>query len=170
MRLFIAINFNENIKYKLEDYITELKGYALKGNFTSTDNLHMTLVFLGEVRNVKAIEEILDNINLIKTKLYIEGTGTFKRRGGDIYWAGIRKNTEIENCYDDLCRRLSEAGFNIEKRPFRPHITLGREVILKSEPNVIFEEMSMEVNKISLMKSERINGKIKYTEIYEKVL
>ena len=45
MRLFIAVNFNENMKYALLKIQDELKKSGFKVNFTPEDNLHMTLVF-----------------------------------------------------------------------------------------------------------------------------
>jgi 2'-5' RNA ligase len=66
-------------------------------------------------------------------------------------------------------------GFNIEIREFKPHLTLGREIVvddgfdremfLKNIPKI-----DVKINKISLMKSEKINGKLTYTEIYKKQL
>ncbi|NCA93496.1 hypothetical protein EOM82_09795, partial [bacterium] len=68
----------------------------------------------------------------------------------------------------DIASRLCKAGFDIEDRTFTPHITLGRQVIDKSGIPLYIIPASMTVNRVSLMKSERINGILKYTEIYLK--
>lgn len=65
---------------------------------------------------------------------------------------------------------LLENGFNIEKHIFKPHITLGRRVRFYNsiEKNILLDEpLETKVNSISLMKSERINGKLIYMEIYK---
>lgn len=176
MRLFIAINFNDEIKAELISAIENLKRICVHGNFTRKENLHQTLVFIGETPQNKltAIKKIMDdrivNIDYIDRplSLTLDALGKFKRSGGDIYWVGVKSNPLIAELYDGLCDDLENAGFNIEKRKYKPHITIGREVIVNSEPEFKIRKLSMNVAKISLMKSERINGKLKYTEVYGK--
>ena len=58
MRLFIAINFNDDIKEELENNIEDLKDEAKRGNFSLIDNLHLTLAFIGELdkRNLQTVK------------------------------------------------------------------------------------------------------------------
>lgn len=49
MRLFIAIEFTDLVKKHLANEIKLLKNYSSSGNFTLVENLHLTLVFLGEI-------------------------------------------------------------------------------------------------------------------------
>lgn len=48
MRLFIEINFNEDIIEDLVRLQAEFKRCRVAGNFTKPENLHLTLVFIGE--------------------------------------------------------------------------------------------------------------------------
>jgi 2'-5' RNA ligase len=50
MRLFIAIDFNKEIKKKLVDLQANLKDMAVSGRWKYIDNLHLTLKFLGETK------------------------------------------------------------------------------------------------------------------------
>jgi len=177
MRLFIAINFNEQIKNFIYDVIQKFKTYTLKGNFTLKDNLHLTLVFLGEIpyEKVEFIQDAMDSVNMDKFKLLIKGIGSFKRNGGDIFWIGVERNKNIFELYNNLYEELTKRGFAIESREFKPHLTIGREVALKDgfDKDAFADtigQISVNVDKISLMKSERINGKLVYTEIYAKPL
>ena len=171
MRLFIAVNFNEDIKMKIKNIQDEFKKISIKGNFTLYENLHLTLIFLGEVPSSKIndIKEVMMQIELDSFKLKFNNTGMFKRNGGDIYWAGIEKNNSLEKVHKYLCEKLTIKGFNIEKRAFKPHLTLAREVVLNKDFNNYKKPLDIksEVNKISLMKSERINGKLKYTSVFD---
>jgi len=97
--------------------------------------------------------------------LQFEGMGKF----GDTWWVGIQKSPMLTELYNCLSQGLKNADFPIESRPFKPHLTLAREVVLrpggspeKPEPFVT------QVAAMHLMKSERINGKLIYTSIYEK--
>lgn len=177
MRLFIAINFKEDIKRKLMGIMQGLKSYSNQGNFTRPENLHLTLVFLGEVApaGIAAIQQAMDKAAVEKFKLSMSGLGSFKRSGGDLYWLGVDKNPTLAALHSRLSRGLREAGFTVERREFQPHLTLAREIRLKDSFNQeafskTVPSLSLEVDKISLMKSERINGKLTYTEVYAKNL
>jgi len=175
MRLFIAINFNEEVKESLCDSIARLKNVALKGNFTRRENLHLTVVFIGETNKVEAVKQAMDSINALPFELSIGGVGRFKRDGGDIYWAGVKKNNVLTDIYNQLCVELAKKGFTLENRGYKPHLTLGREVVVpKSFDEKEFAKtvphMIMSIDYVSLMKSERINGKLTYNEVYRKQL
>jgi 2'-5' RNA ligase len=74
-----------------------------------------------------------------------------------------------------LTDELKKFEFKIEEKEYKPHLTLGRRVYVKKDFNIAqFENgipiLEMDVNYISLMKSERINGKLVYTEVYRSEL
>lgn len=177
MRLFIAINFNEEIKAGINEIIKRLKKQAIQGNFTSMDNLHLTLVFLGEVAPAKVnkIQQVMDRVNTASFALTIKGLGCFQQEGGDIYWLGIDRNGSLFALQKQLSQNLIQAGFPIDKRAYKPHLTLGRRVILPQQFNQAefiktLKPMKTEISKISLMNSERLDGRLTYTEIYAKEL
>jgi len=177
VRLFIAINFNEEIKDKLSDIMQRLKKVALKGKFTHRENLHLTVVFIGEVapEKISSVKAAMDKLDVESFMLSINDLGSFKRDGGDIYWIGVGKNNTLSSINDQLFTELVKAGFRIEKREYKPHLTLGRQVVVddnfdRNRFSKSIPAMKMEVKKISLMKSERINGKLTYTEIFSKTL
>lgn len=173
MRLFIAVNFSEDIKNKLEAVQKEVKKYTLTGNFTFRENLHLTVVFIGETREGERVKRILDELSAPSFRLEMSGLGSFSRGSKNIVWVGVKKNAVLGSAYEQLSAALSAGGFAIEKRAYKPHLTLGREVAFK--PGCAAEtlagllapvSLSAEVNKISLMKSERVGGKLVYTEIH----
>jgi 2'-5' RNA ligase len=170
MRLFTAINFTPEIKTSLLDCISKMKAASSKGNFTSENNLHLTINFIGETNRAMNVKEVMSGINIAPFTLTLGKTGVFRRTGGDIYWIGAEKNAELDNLHKLLSESLRSKGFSLENRDYMPHITLGREVVLKTTPNFDVPKMSMTVSRISLMNSERINGKLIYTEIFAKQL
>lgn len=179
MRLFIAINFDENVKKRIIEVREELRANSRQGNFTKDENLHLTLVFLGEIpgSQVGVIENIMEEAEEEPFELKFNRLGCFKRKqGGDIWWIGCEKNKTLMNIQRNLSDGLRKAGFNIEKRDFKPHLTLGREVMIHGSGKVFGSgelekrPIKSEVGQISLMLSERINGKLTYTSLYEKPL
>lgn len=175
MRLFIAVNFSEEMKDELCAGIRRLQAGALKGNFTRRENLHLTLAFLGETVKLDAVKQAMGRVNAEPFLLSVGGLGKFQRDGGDIFWLGVEKSEALHSVYNLLWSELSKAGFTPEARAFRPHLTLGREVVMKEgfqarEFDKASALMRMNVTKISLMKSERLQGKLTYTEVCSRQL
>jgi len=169
MRLFIAINFCDNTKSKLQHLCSELRVTSKKGSFTLTPNLHLTLVFLGECTLEEAclIKSVMDKTQFAPFELGIDSIGRFKRVGGDVWWAGVERCEPLQNLYTTLATKLRASGFKIENRKYSPHITLGRRVVTEFAPKEI-EAFSVKVCSIELMKSERIDAKLTYTPIHTK--
>lgn len=176
MRLFIAVNFDENVKDMLVLAQEKLKKHAVKGNWTKRDNLHLTVVFIGEVseEKVAAAKTAIDAVILPCFTIRLSGTGSFGR-GGGICWVGVEENSLLSELHALLCNSLYKSGVAIENRKFSPHVTIGREVLLaggydKSDLSRETGCACMTVKSVELMKSERIAGKPAYSCIYSRNL
>jgi len=171
MRLFIAINFEKETKNKLLSLRDELQSVSLRGNFSLPENIHLTLVFLGEcdAKQTYAVKTAMDMVFFEPFEMEIERLGRFKRDDGDLWWVGMRESKPLLDLQRDLTDLLGQyvKGVTIDKRKYSPHITLGRKVAADTNPRQI-ESFGETVNRIDLMKSERINGKLTYTAIYGK--
>jgi 2'-5' RNA ligase len=169
MRLFVAINFPAEIKAAIAKVRNSLKDAALCGNFTFDENLHLTLVFLGEcdARQTDTAKAVLDETLFTEFTLLLDKVGYFKRDGGNIWWIGLKENKSLSDLQTDLSARLKQKGFILETRKYTPHITIGRQVKMHSgfvQPEVA--QIGFNVTSIELMKSEHINGKLVYTPVY----
>ena len=167
MRLFIAINFNDETRSRLLALRDELRGKSQRGNFSAPENLHLTLAFLGECNNKQTtvVKSVLSNVSIEPFDAAVDCIGRFKRDGGDIWWAGLHEHKPLIALQRELTEKLIDAGFSLDKRKYNPHITLGREVVTEVKPRAI-EPFGETVSTIDLMKSERIDGKLTYTSIY----
>ena len=171
MRLFIAINFPDEIKEAIAEIRDQLKDAALRGNFTFDENLHLTLVFLGEcdVRQTQVIKAVLDDTLFAQFSLELEKAGYFKRDSGHLWWIGLKENEALSALQIDLSERLRQKGFVLENRKYTPHVTIGREV--KMPAGFVHPKISQDrfiVTSIELMKSEHIRGQLVYTPVYSK--
>ena len=169
MRLFIAINFNNATRARLLALRDELRDRSRGGNFSSPENLHLTLAFLGacDPGQTAAAKSALGALGFARFDIRIDCVGRFERNGGDIWWAGVRACAPRFALWRDLTDRLAAAGFACEARKLSPHVTLGREVLTDVKPRRI-EPFGEAVGTIALMKSERIDGKLTYTAIARK--
>lgn len=177
MRLFIAVNFKEKIKLKLIEAQEKLKKHAVYGNFSAPENLHLTLVFLGEIEDSKlnGIKNAMDKIKMKPFKICVSKTGSFKNESGDIWWMGIDNPQNLIKIQKELLINLMSAGFDFPRNRFSPHITFARQVSLRNDFNYEAFNNALgnaytQVSKISLMQSLRPDGKLTYTEIYFKEL
>lgn len=176
MRLFIAINFKDLIKKEIEGIIKEVKKSSLQGRFVSNEYLHLTLEFLGEIpdNRIEKIKGTMDGIDFKPFNMELDNLGFFKRKDGDIYWLGIKHNEELLKLQSKLHESLIKEGFKLENRPYRPHITLGRKVKMDNgfhKEGLLnqIKDINIEVDKIDLMKSEHISGKLVYSIIHTKI-
>jgi|AGTN01.1.fsa_nt_gi 2''-5'' RNA ligase len=172
MRLFTAVNFHEEVKKELKKIQEKLIGSSAQGRFPEEDNFHLTLVFIGETGEER-IGQIIAEIDKVRARpftLEFNGVGKF----GDTWWVGIKNGEALDGLYNELYQGLSGALFKLENRPYKPHITLGREVKLlpKSDLEEIkrYPELRTEVKEIYLMNSARQDNNLKYIPIYCKKL
>jgi len=169
MRLFIAVNFTSITRSQLLALCDELRGKSERGRYSLPENLHLTLVFLGDcnAKQAAAVKSVIGAAHFEPFEITIDCVGHFKRNGGDLWWAGVRENKVLSELQRNLTFALCSNGFNLEKRKYSPHITLAREVITDMSPWMI-EPFGETVSGIDLMKSERLNGKLTYTSIHRR--
>lgn len=177
MRLFIAIDFDKNIKAYLENIEIKLKNYCAKGSFTNKDNFHITLAFLGELEesNVSKIINTMKNsvLKITPFVLTIDKLGSFHKGNSNILWIGTRYSEKLTSLHKNLCYNLKNEGIDYDEKPLKPHITIGRQVILNKEIADIAntlnfdQQVKIPVNSITLMESKRINGKLTYVPLAE---
>lgn len=175
MRLFIAITFDDEIKNNLCELIVRLRTASLRGNFSSRANLHSTLAFIGDTDDIDGVKAAMDSVTAAPFTLELGGYGIFRRRTGNIHWAGIKVCDELTTLRDQLIAALKEHGFTPDEAEFKPHLTLGREVETAASFNPATFSRSVPrqtqlVDHITLMSSDHIDGKLTYEPIYEKKL
>jgi 2'-5' RNA ligase len=174
-RLFIAINCNDETKKRLLSVQAKIKSQSVKGNFSRPDNLHLTLVFLGETPEdqipaiCSAVKEAMRQ-PVAPFTLAFSQTGCFRHSNKELWWIGAEHAAPSLDTLKNLRQRitggLSSAGVAFDNRSFNPHITLGREIKHNAPIVLPQQEITFSVNRISLMKSERSGGVLVYTEIF----
>jgi len=174
MRLFIAVNFPGETKKLILHVQEQLRSQARRGSFTRQENFHLTLAFLGETpeEKIPRLFTIMEKIKPATLELTFNRTGCYTHSRKELWWIGIDKNSPgisiLDGIHAQLLDELPGAGFLVDKRPFNPHITLGRDI--KHNDPILLEcpEIKITVHTISLMKSENIHGVLTYTELFNK--
>lgn len=168
MRLFLAVNFDDATKHRIQAVQQRLHE-AAQGEFSRPGNLHLTLAFLGEVPAQKAAAACgaMDRTGVVPLNLTFDQIGFFRRDGGDIWWIGLAENPALLRLQQELCGNLIAEGFRLEERRFSPHITLARRIRLYQQVDrgaILGAPFDTSVDTVSLMRSERLSGVLTYTE------
>jgi len=179
MRTFIGIDFDDELKKNIFELQQRLRELAVKGRWKHSDNFHLTLKFLDEIdeKQKMEIDNALRQISC-ETKpfeLSLSGLGIFP--GGDsvrVLWLGVTGDMpELKYLQGSIDQALEPIGFPKDKRAYRPHITIGQDVVFKlefDEIKKIIGEVKLtafKVNRLFLFKSEQIGYKRVYTKIEE---
>ncbi len=160
MRLFIAIELSEEMKKAAVKILHDLKTGGVGGNYTPAGNLHLTLAFIGETGEVKKIEEALSAVKFTPFRMSFTEIGQF----GDLVYVGTRGGQGINSLAADIRKALDDAGIEYDRKKFTPHITLIRKSTGRSG-KIAIPPADMTVKNISLMRSDRVNGKMVYKAV-----
>ncbi len=83
----------------------------------------------------------------------------------DLYWVGVEEDSELEKLVKRIRRAFADNGIPFDRKKFYPHITVVRGVFYdgKGLPDVSVETVEMNVDQISLMRSDRGKSGMIYT-------
>ncbi|WP_338750760.1 RNA 2',3'-cyclic phosphodiesterase [Bacillus sp. FJAT-52991] len=126
---FFALALPEKIKEQLHQAFLDRNLPFARA--VHEQDLHLTLAFLGEAEGGKlkkardGVTKALDTFSPFA--LTIDSFGTFgKEEQPRIFWAGVKLEPKLNQLQQAVSTACREAGFQLESRPFRPHITLAR--------------------------------------------
>ena len=132
IRSFIAIPLANDIQRGAARLIRRLSQPNDGIKWVPTDNLHLTLKFLGEVENTE-VPRVCDVLRQVTDPfdsfgLEFGGTGGFPdTERARILYAGVDDITgSLCKMVGQLETELAKLGFKPEPRDYRPHLTLGR--------------------------------------------
>jgi 2'-5' RNA ligase len=168
IRAFIAVSVSDEIRSAVHSVETELKSVGADIKWVRPENVHITLKFLGNIR-----QEDLEGLKSALTgaiegecafEATVDGLGTFPRGGGKprVVWmgleAGVEDLTRLAAIVEDAC---ASVGFERERRPFAGHLTIGRSrrgggrlrELAERVPQVRFNPLQLKVDEVNLVRS-----------------
>jgi 2'-5' RNA ligase len=124
MRLFLGLPIPPELAQGLTRLARAIE--LPKGRRTAPENLHLTLVFLGEVAEptLPYIEQELSELNFAPFQLKLTSLNTFPRAG--VLVAEVEPNPSLLHLQAKVAAATARCGFAPEDRPYQPHITLAR--------------------------------------------
>ena len=131
MRLFLAINLPDEVKRDVSAVVAPLRALVPELAWIDASRLHLTLKFLGEQPDdrVRVLAEAIAQVASRHRELVMElnGLGAFPNfRRARVVWMGVAQDARLELLHHDVEVECERIGFELDGRPFRPHLTLAR--------------------------------------------
>ena len=133
VRTFIAVPLEESVRGRAAALQEQLAAAGAAVKWVEPHNLHITLVFLGEI-DMRAVPEVCGAAaeaaaGAAPVELVLAGVGAFPNpRRPKTLWAGVADGREeLRRLHAALEERLAGLGaYRREEREYTPHLTIGR--------------------------------------------
>jgi 2'-5' RNA ligase len=132
IRSFLAFELPPEIKSIVSHASRDMRKFPIDIRWVKVSNIHLTIVFMGNI-NAENLEGIHENVERVCHRygpfdVSLKGAGVFPGRGNPrVLWIGLEGDLKrMSHFKSALHKHLSPFGIKVEKRSFRPHLTLGR--------------------------------------------
>jgi 2'-5' RNA ligase len=122
----------------LQELASDLQQLVPRGQVVPESRWHITLHFLGDV-SPQDVSRLRDALNPLLNRVQFpnpmawRGVGGFPtRQRPSVVWIGLKPSDDVQQLAQVTAGPLAGLGFTIDRRPFRPHLTLMR---LKARPS-----------------------------------
>ncbi len=131
IRAFVAVRLGAETEHALDGLIDELRAPGDGISWARRANLHLTLRFLGAAVDSSLIAPLIERLNAIARarapfSVAARGIGAFPNLAHPrVIWAGLEAEEllALASCVETAA---VESGFEAERRPYSPHLTIGR--------------------------------------------
>jgi 2'-5' RNA ligase len=187
LRAFIAIEIPHEIKTAIAAQTAGLQketGHIVR--WVATDNIHLTLKFLGEVSpsSLKLLSQTLhaECSQHNPFEVSVSNLGSFpNHRRPRVIWIGLNAPAELGRLQHKIETAAARLGYEMDEKPFSPHLTIGRvrEQASAEEINHIHTTLearnigvlgSFNAGAVILFKSDLLPSGPVYTSLYTALL
>jgi 2'-5' RNA ligase len=131
MRLFLALELPPATAEQIHAAVAPLRVAEPALAWVPVQKLHLTLKFLGgsDDTRVAALVQATDRVAARHRpfELTLATVGAFPNlRRPRVVWIGVHGEPRLELLHHDVEIAAAEVGYEVEGRPFRPHVTLAR--------------------------------------------
>lgn len=128
---FFAVPLPQELKSRIKEECKRLRTKLPFHKWVYEEDYHITLVFLGGA-DLKMVKKAIQAITLPLQKvsrftLTLDCFGTFgSQTNPRIFWIGVEESDQLHYLRSIVFESCKKAGFELETRPFTPHITVAR--------------------------------------------
>lgn len=129
MRLFIALDIDDDIRARLQRFVEGVSGFAFEARWVRPESMHLTLKFIGE-KPEESVEEIKRAVSAVKSESFeisFCGFGFFPTaKSARVFWVGIQAGPQLASLAAAVDQATAGLGIPKEDHPYSPHLTLAR--------------------------------------------
>jgi 2'-5' RNA ligase len=137
MRLFIGIELDDRVRAAAAAAVAHLRSRlesadeGFSARWVPTENLHVTLWFIGEVADSRALEidaALRAGFDVRPFTMRVAGFGAFPASGPmRVFWLGVRAGSEnLSALHAETAALLLPMGFKGARRAYSAHVTVAR--------------------------------------------
>jgi len=128
---FFAVELPKEAKEFLHSWVQSKKDQLFFERWVHPLDYHITLAFLGFAKEDQLRDAILAVKKIAEQELQftlcLDSLGTFGLpKSPRILWAGVKPSEDLHRIQQKVFQECEKIGFQLDKKPFRPHITLAR--------------------------------------------
>ena len=174
--MFCAVELPQEVRARLQDHVTRLRKEVpdAAASWSRVENIHLTLKFFGnvEVDRIATVSHAIDRAvkEFSPFEIEVGGTGAFRTQ---VLWIGVADTSgKLSVLQKQIENECAAEGFEKDDRNYRPHLTIARIRNPKGARNLVdahrqmkFEPLPVQLNEVSLFRSELSPKGSKYTVI-----
>jgi|SRR6185437_9709857 len=182
-RTFIALELDETLQRFLSNVIHQMAQQLPSARWVNPAGIHLTLAFLGELTDEQVASAMLAadaaSHQVTPFELRLKAPGIFgSPRQPRVIWMGIEENSgNLTRLHSVLNRDLEQREFEVDARPFSPHLTLARvkQPLNASEQQTLQRLLASKqstsgspwqnMRQLSVIKSELLRSGARYTRL-----
>jgi 2'-5' RNA ligase len=175
-RVFCAMELPDELRAQLQDHISRLRKAVpdAAASWSRVANIHLTLKFFGNVavNRIEPISAAIDRAvkGFSAFELAVGKTGSFRTQ---VLWIGVGDPSgKLSALHKQIEAECAREGFEKEDRAYRPHLTIARvrqpegaKRLADTHLQMKFEPLALQVNEVTVFRSELSPKGSKYTAI-----
>lgn len=158
----------------------QLKRHRARIGWTAPGNLHLTLAFLGDIASTDVDRAVAAATRCASAcspfDVRTAGLGAFPTlKRPRILWVGFEGDVaRLLDLHQRLSDELRAAGFSLDQKPFKPHLTIGRvkderdphlQATMSDLGRMDFSGEVFRVDEVVVMQSELLPTGARYTPL-----
>ncbi|MGF2617455.1 RNA 2',3'-cyclic phosphodiesterase [Rossellomorea vietnamensis] len=128
---FFAVPIPQETKETMEEWSGKVKGALPFQRWVHPQDYHITLAFLGGTEEER-LRKTIERVHALKGEFHIfslavQQLGTFgKPSSPRILWSDVSPSSSLSSLRDAVYSACLQEGYELDQRPFNPHITIAR--------------------------------------------